>query len=155
MRAIYTCPLTSRQNWHTVNYVKYSHYAVMPTKGKNKLSRYDRIYKQTKHVICHVNNSWQQWQTLTLSSSLSEWRRGMVILHHLPIFTWFGAVTSHFFFLQKNRLNRGKSGHFFTQKPRSNRREQKRVRLFGIQKFYHPANFELKRIKTVKAVPRV
>ena len=57
MRAIYTCPLTFRQNWHTVNYVKYSHYAVMPTKGKNKLSRYDRIYKQTKHVICHVNNS--------------------------------------------------------------------------------------------------
>ena len=78
----------------------------------------------------------------------------MVILHHLPIFTWFGAVTSHFF-LQKNRLNRGKSGHFFTQKTCSNRREQKRIRLFGIQKFYHPANFELKRIKTVKAVPRV
>ena len=67
-----------------------------------------------------------------------------------------GLVLSQaIFFLQKNRLNRGKSGHFFTQKPRSNRREQKRVRLFGIQKFYHPANFELKRIKTVKAVPRV
>ena len=67
-----------------------------------------------------------------------------------------GLVLSQvIFFLQKNRLNRGKSGHFFTQKPRSNRREQKRIRLFGIQKFYHPANFELKRIKTVKAVPRV
>ena len=68
-----------------------------------------------------------------------------------------GLVLSQaiFFFLQKNRLNRGKSGHFFTQKPCSNRREQKRIRLFGIQKFYHPANFELKRIKTVKAVPRV
>ena len=67
-----------------------------------------------------------------------------------------GLVLSQaIFFLQKNRLNRGKSGHFFTQKPCSNRREQKRIRLFGIQKFYHPANFELKRIKTVKAVPRV
>ena len=56
----------------------------------------------------------------------------MVILHHLPIFTWFGAFTSHFFFLQKNRLNRGKSGHFFTQKPRSNRKEQKRIDYFPI-----------------------
>ena len=78
----------------------------------------------------------------------------MAILHHLPIFTWFGAATSHFL-LQNNHLNREKSGHFFTQKPRSNQRGQKRILLFGIQKFYHPANFELKRIKIVKAVPGV
>ena len=78
----------------------------------------------------------------------------MAILHHLPIFTWFGAVTSHFL-LQNNRFNREKSGHFFRQKHRSNRRGQKRIPLFGIQKFYHPANFELKRMQTVKEVPRV
>ena len=48
----------------------------------------------------------------------------MAILHHLPIFTWFGAATSHFL-LQNNHLNREKSGHFFTQKPRSNQRGQK------------------------------
>ena len=41
-----------------------------------------------------------------------------------------------FSFTNKNRLNREKSGHFFTQKTRSNRGEQKRIRLF-----YHPANY--------------
>ena len=67
-----------------------------------------------------------------------------------------GLVLSQaIFFTKKSFKSREIGSFFFTQKPRSNRKEQKRIRLFGIQKFYHPANFELKRIKTVKAVPRV
>ena len=66
-----------------------------------------------------------------------------------------GLVLSQviFFFTKKSFKSR-EIGSFF-HKPRSNRREQKHIPLFGIQKFYHPANFELKRIKTVKAAPRV
>ena len=77
MRAIYTCPQTSRQNWHTVNYVKYSHYAVMPTKGKNKLSRYDRSSQaslETRGTVnydCQNKNFSSQVSLLQLSLLLN------------------------------------------------------------------------------------
>ena len=139
MSAIYICPLTSCQNWYTVNYVKYWHKVVMPTKRKiNCLIMIGCINKQSmSFVMLIIRNSSNRPLHLHffLDDSSGQGRGLFFIIYSFLL----GLVLSQviFFYKQKSFKSR-EIGSFFHIKTLFKSRRTKTHSIVWNTKFYHP-----------------
>ena len=139
MSAIYICPLTSCQNWYTVNYVKYWHKVVMPTKRKiNCLLMIGCINKQSmSFVMLIIRNSSNRPLHLHFFLHYSSGEGGglFFIIYSFLL----GLVLSQviFFYKQKSFKSR-EIGSFFHIKTLFKSRRTKTHSIVWNTKFYHP-----------------